>query len=209
MQQGRDLLFENMKKASSPIVELSIHASAIARFTALLQSGVDIETADTWSIGEFLDRLPGFTPDYIATRVQTVFLNGTAIDDLETPLAGERPVLALSAAMPGLAGAVFRKNSSFATFRSTRSHPAPRGIGTVTVTLKFFNMIATEKGEALLAAGVGCTAAGLIGFFSDHPSSLTAITRAFINGQELPNGDLVNHLQERETIHLIIRKDNG
>ena len=167
-------------------------------------------TSGTVSIGVFLNRLPGFTVDYINSRVQTIFLNGSAVDDLETPLTGARPVLAISAAMPGLAGAIFRRNSMHAALRSASAqdpvsseHPE-----TVSVTLKLFNMIAAEKGPGLLARGVGFTGAQLSDFFTDHPALLTSLTHAFIDGQELDREELRQGLNTLETIHLIIRKDN-
>jgi hypothetical protein len=41
------------------------------------------------------------------------------VDDLETVVDGSSPVIAISGAMPGLAGAIFRKNSFHAALRTS------------------------------------------------------------------------------------------
>ncbi|MDR3632062.1 MAG: hypothetical protein P4L42_17215 [Desulfocapsaceae bacterium] len=195
-----------MIEAVPPTVEIQVHAGC--RYTSLLQTGVDIMTTVPCSIGDFLDRLPGFSKDYIINRVQTIFLNSTAVDDMETPLSGTAPVVALSAAMPGLAGAIFRRNSMHAALRSAKipDFAAPstqsRIIG---VRLKLFNMVAAEKGEALFAAGVHCTGAGLLDFIAGHPAFLTSISRALFSGQELADSDLIKRLRTTDTIQLTIK----
>jgi hypothetical protein len=197
-----------MTQQEPPILEIRVRADSINRYTAILQTGVSVETPGPVSIGVFLHRLPGFTMDYIDKRVQTIFLNGSAIDDLETPLTGAHPVLAISAAMPGLAGAIFRRNSMHAALRSESDHPTMSSAQseTVTVTLKLFNMIATEKGAGILARGVGCTRAQLADFFTDHPKLVASITQSFLAGQAVDRDDLMQRLNRLDDIHLIIRK---
>lgn len=192
-----------------PIVEIKVHADSINRYTTLFQMGVNIETQGDISIGSFLNRLPGFTTEYIDNRVQTIFLNGSAMDDLQTPLSGAHPVLAISAAMPGLAGAIFRRNSLHAALRSERvDNPVPIGHKeTVTVTLKLFNMIAQERGTDLLAQGVGCTGAQLANFFTDNSSLAFNITQSFLAGRKVTREDLIKCLDRLDAIHLIIKKD--
>jgi hypothetical protein len=193
----------------SPIVEIRVRPGFINKYAALFQMGVNIETHGTTSIGSFLNRLPGFTKEYINNRVQTIFLNGSAMDDLQSPLIGDRPVLAISAAMPGLAGAIFRRNSLHAALRSNGvSNLVPDGHKeTVNVRLKLFNMIAQEKGADLLARGVGYTGAQLVHFFTDNPTLLSNVTQFFLSGQELNWDNLLKRLDRLDDIHLIIRKD--
>ncbi len=198
-----------MTKNDLPILEIHVGASSINRYSILFQGGVDIETDSDCSIGDFLDRLPGFTREFITESVQTIFLNGSAMDNLEAPLSGDRPVLALSAAMPGLAGAIFRRNSIHAALRSKGSDAQAGSVRSEKkiVRLKLFNMIATEKGEALLAAGVSFTGPALAEFFSDHRTLLGSVTKAALNGQPLEPEDLVQRLPEFGNIHLRIRKE--
>jgi hypothetical protein len=191
------------------IVEIRVRADSINRYTSLLQMGVGFKVQGGISIGTFLNRLPGFTTEYVVNRVQTIFLNGSAMDDLQTPLSGAQPVLAISAAMPGLAGAIFRRNSLHAALRSDAvGNPVPDGHAeTVTVTLKLFNMIAQEKGADLLAQGVCCTGAQLVHFFTERPTLVSNVTHFFLAGQEIDWADLQKRLDRLDDIHLIIRKD--
>ena len=119
-----------------PTFLLHTTAEDIDRFTSLLQAGILIPAVRGVSIGAFLESLPGFTADYITDQVQTIFLNGTATDDMETPMEGDNPVLAISAAMPGLAGAIFRRNSLHAALRTVKATIANNSAtDEITVTL--------------------------------------------------------------------------
>ena len=193
-----------------PIVEIRVHADSINRYTTLFQMGASFEAQGAISIGTFLNRLPGFTADYINNRVQTIFLNGSAMDDLQKPLTGSRPVLAISAAMPGLAGAIFRRNSLHAALRSDGvGIPVSAGSAEpVAVTLKLFNMIAQEKGADLLARGVGCTGTQLALFLTDNRELISTITQVILAGQHLDRSDFIKHLHRLDAIFLIIRKDD-
>jgi len=46
----------------------------------------------------------GISPEYLDKRVKTIFLNGNAVDDIDKAILQDGSTLALSAAMPGLAG---------------------------------------------------------------------------------------------------------
>jgi len=117
------------------------------------QRGVDFPLPHTCTIREFLISLPGFTDQYLDERVQTIFHNGKAIDDIDVTFLKDKDILALSAAMPGLAGAIFRKGGRHAPLRtqSGKNDKAQNETDSGTVTLKLFNMIATERGPELLA----------------------------------------------------------
>ena len=139
-----------------PHLNLLIPAHAMERFTTLLQSGIIIEKKHAISVGEFLTSLPGFSQQYIADRVETIFLNGIPVDDLEKMITGNQPVLAISAAMPGLAGAIFRKNSFHSALRThgnLSEKNQVEGNRKISVLLKLFNVVAREKGKGLLAKG--------------------------------------------------------
>ncbi len=122
--------------------------------SSLFQKGGAVPLTKACSIHEFLASLPGFTESYIAQRIQTIFHNGKAVDDIDSTILHDGDVLALSAAMPGLAGAIFRKGGRHAALRG-RSDEVQEKIemDSGSVTLKLFNMIATERGPELLSAG--------------------------------------------------------
>jgi len=92
---------------------LTVTPEKLPLFTTVLQSGIEILTPAGTSLGQFPSALPGFTAEYLANTLQTIFHNGSAVDYLTTVLCGEKPTLAFSSAMPGVAGAIFRKISPF------------------------------------------------------------------------------------------------
>jgi hypothetical protein len=92
----------------SPLLCFTLQPEDLLRLATLFQAGFYVTAAAGDSVISVLQRLPGFTPAYIERDIQTIFLNGTAIDDLSVPLNGSSAVIALSAAMPGLAGAILR-----------------------------------------------------------------------------------------------------
>ncbi len=141
----------------TPRLDILIPADTINQYTTLLQAGILEERNASTTVGELLASWPGFTMQYIRERIETIFLNGLPIDNLETIINGPSPVvLAISAVMPGLAGAIFRKNSFHAALRTATSDSLTvRALSTekIIIRLKFFNSIATEKGGAILHNG--------------------------------------------------------
>jgi hypothetical protein len=131
--------------------------TAVSRFLPILGQGFLVKGPGGETIEGFLQEAAGVSPAYLKDRVQTVFLNGKALDDFKTALVGDGAILALSAAMPGLAGAVLRRGGFYAAMRRQISHeagaPATAGLE-ITVTLKLFNLVARELGPGLLAGGI-------------------------------------------------------
>lgn len=157
-------------------------------FTTVFQSGIEITTPAGSSLGQFLSTLPGFTTDYLAKTVQTIFLNGSPVDDLTILLNGERPTVALSAAMPGLAGAIFRRYSFHAALRSDTKKTqslSPQASKPLTVTLKLFNTIALDRGRDLFCAGVRLPAAVLSSFLHKRQELTQAIQRIQLNDRDI------------------------
>lgn len=189
-----------------PLV-LTVAPEKLPLFTTVLQSGIEITTPAGTSLGQLLGALPGFTAAYLANAVQTIFHNGTAIDDLTTILSGDRPVLALSSAMPGLAGAIFRKNSFHAALRSdikTTETASPQA-KTLAVTLKLFNSIALDRGKELLARGVRLPAQTLANFFRIRPSLLQAIVAIQMDGKNIESPAMLRALALPTKIDLKIQ----
>ena len=107
----------SMKTAPIPQLTLVLPEEAVAGFASLLQHGILFAVDRPVAILPFLLTLPGFTPEYIEKTVQTIFINGVAADSLDRSLAAGS-TLALSAAMPGLAGAIFRRQGLHGSLRS-------------------------------------------------------------------------------------------
>jgi len=189
-------------------LEFQVKPRSLLLFTTVLQSGIEANAESGTSLGRFLGGFPGFTAEYLADVVQTIFLNGTAVDDLTIPLTGARPKLALSAAMPGLAGAIFRKNSFHAALRTdtgSRTSGSQQN-DTITVTLKLFNSIARDRGEELLQRGVCLQTDILADFLARRPNLRQDIRSIRLNSENIDKADLDRILAGHDRILLTIEK---
>ena len=111
----------------------------------------------------------GLDPEYLETRIQTIFLDGRPVDDINAATVKDGSTLALSAAMPGLVGATLRRGSYYASMRSQISYretalsKSPhQGI----ILLRLFNLILKELGPIFLEKGVWINGRGILDFFS-------------------------------------------
>lgn len=192
---------------TAPMLILSVSQDSLERFTTLLQSGCLFQQRKGETISSFLLGLPGFTEDYIINRVQTIFLDGNAVDDLSTPFINSESVLAVSAAMPGLAGAIFRKNSMHAALRAGNMlyTDSDQSIVNVSVTLKLFNMIAIERGIELLQNGITISSDVVHNFLRDRLSLFKSIHRVELNQSMVYPDVLLSALAEiHSTLNLRI-----
>ena len=189
-----------------PELRLKVTEESLPFFTTALQYGVEIETQADIPLGKFLDNIPGFSKRYLSETVQTIFLDGTAIDDLQMPLSGPHPVIALSAAMPGLAGAIFRKNGPHASLRTRPPVSAPNHCaqGPITVTLKLFNRIAREKGELLLFSGAVMASSSLSDFLTKRTELLDKIKNATLDSKPVPIEELAGEVRGHELLTLFV-----
>ena len=123
----------------------------------VFRQGVQVEILAGSSIRQIIVDQLGIAEDYLENRVQTLFLNGKPVDDVDARMVSDGSVLALSAAMPGLAGATLRKGGKYASFRQQISlggdlpFPAPRKGRMI---LKLFNQVAEEQGTVVLTKGI-------------------------------------------------------
>jgi len=149
----------------------------------------------------FLSSLPGFTEDYIANDIGTLFLNGDSIDDFSLPLTGKSVTIALSSAMPGLCGTILKKGSPHAALRTKAVVKLEGEPGeSVDVRIKLFNVIALERGPELLAHGVQIRAADLVSFLALRPSLLEAFGNISLAGKALSNEQLPDALAHHPEI---------
>ncbi len=151
---------------------LRLHVVAKARFLTvfhpLLQAGVRVETVAGISVKEFLCGELGLTPAYLDTVVQTVFLDGKAVDDLDAAFIRDGSTLALSAAMPGLLGATLRRGSFYAAMRKEISHAAQAQDAASRagrVKVKIFNLLLEDLARLLLGRGIWIMGAELRSLF--------------------------------------------
>lgn len=196
---------------SLPRLHLAVVSETLPLFTTVLQSGIEIKASHGESLAHFLNAFPGFTAEYLAETVQTIFLNGTAVDDLGLQLTGKNPVLALSAAMPGLAGAIFRRNSFHSALRTETKSLQSLGKkqDTITVTLKLFNSIARERGEELLKNGVCIGANHFHSFLRLRPHLMKHIRKIELDQKEITHQQLSLILPDFLKVNLNISGTDG
>jgi hypothetical protein len=189
-----------------PVIQFEVTKLFLPAFTSLLQYGIELKTVVGTPLGAFLRNCPGLSQEYLAETVQTIFLNGTAVDTLEKPLVGTHPIIALSAAMPGLAGAIFRKNGPHAALRTTTENlqTSDQKQGPLPVTLKLFNQIARDKGEELLARGVVIGGTALANFLTRRTELATAIRKATLQSHPAEIHQLTSLVREYSYIHVQI-----
>lgn len=196
-------------KESTPVLRTSMEPALLQRLVTVLQSGFFDSAIQGETLVSFLSSLPGFTEDYIANRLQTIFLNGDSVDDMNLAFSEEFATLALSAAMPGLAGSLFRKCSPLISLRKTAVQKQPsQSKSAVVVQVKLFNVIAVEKGRELLAEGVVLNSQDLLSFLRLRPTLVKAMNETTLNSEPTRPQELLDHLQQYHKIFLICKSDD-
>jgi len=129
----------------------------------MLQEGFFVTTKAGISIKDFLTDYLKIDSDYISRRISTLLLNGIPVDDLDSETLADGSVLALSAAMPGLAGSIFRKGGYLAGLRSKvgKKDIAAKPDSDAWVKVKLFNALVADLGPGLLSRGIWIKASSL------------------------------------------------
>jgi hypothetical protein len=151
---------------------ITVPAGRISCFFPLLQKGFALAVPLGRPIRSLLRGEFGLPDEYIETRIQTVFLDGKPVDDLDTAMVREGSTLALAPAMPGLMGAMLRRGGHLAVMRSGITHrddAVNQGIGNGRIIVKLFGMALQELGPQLLAHGIGVDAGDLSKVVSGLP----------------------------------------
>jgi hypothetical protein len=166
-----------------------VDARLIPRFLKLPERGVKVKIAANLSIRELLCHDLGISEEYVDNRIQTIFLDGRPVDNVDTAWVENGSKLALSAAMPGLVGATFRKGGFYASLRDTISYKKTKNSvlkGAGEIILKLFNMVAKELGPDLLANGIRIEGNSFQDFVMRNSQDLkTACTSIHLNDAEI------------------------
>lgn len=168
-------------------LSLVVEPKLLGKFLQLLQKGVKVTARIGSTVRSFLCDDLGLSAEYMDKRIQTLFLNGKAIDNPDTALFKEDSTLALSAAMPGLLGATLRKGGYYARMRNEISHQEQsQGITLHEgfILLKLFNLLPAEIGPAILERGIWLTGEELNKFLKELSDELMEkCTEARVDGQ--------------------------
>ena len=199
----------------STSLQLSFKSHRIPAFTPLLQKGFHIPIRMNRSIKAVLCDICDFRAAQLLPRIQTIFLNGMPVDNLDTAIVKDGDTLAISAAMPGLVGATMRSGSVLAGFRSTITHQDRNITNKASggrLFVKLFNLLIKELGPLFLIQGVLVSAEDirtLLTSFSDK--DWAACTKATLNQQpiDLLSLNALHWRNETEKIHLRVDFENS
>jgi hypothetical protein len=185
---------------------LYLQDNLIPNFFPFLQQGFMVKAQVDCTIKTLLCQQLGLSPEYLETRIQTIFLDGRPVDDVNSATVMEGSTLALSAAMPGLVGATLRKGSYYASMRSQISYRemAPsksphKGM----ILLKLFNFILKELGPTFLKQGVWINGKDISDFFTRQSDDFWAgCEAATVNGKKFDLDKLLDITWEGKHVFL-------
>ena len=161
------------------------------------------------SIRELLCGELGIREDYLDERIQTVFLNSKAVDDVDSTIVEKESTLALSGPMPGLVGATFRKGGFYSGMRSHISYAknmSDSQKGTGNIYIKLFNVVVKELGPTFLQLGVWLKGEQLQNFISENIDKLTDESiSAKLDGQDIELRELSQTNIKSMTVQLQVK----
>jgi len=165
-----------MQKSEAPSLYLKLSSDWLAKFFYLLQTGFKLNIMVGKNVEATLTHEFGLGIDLL-DKIQTVFLDGKAVDDLESSVVKDGSILALSSAMPGLVGATLRRGSYYAAMRShitaVESEEAAASKEGM-VTMKLFNLLIGQLGPIFLERGIWVEKHLLQDFFAGLPHNFWA-----------------------------------
>jgi hypothetical protein len=183
----------------------------------LLQQGFMVKVQVGCSVRALLSQQLDISPELLEGRIKTIFLDGKPVDDMDSTIIKEGSTLALSAALPGLAGATLRRGGIFASLRSQITHPGddtPIAQREGFIVLKLFNLLMEELGPALLHRGVFIKKEVLREFLRNLPKDFWAGCQVpKVDGEEVEVDELLRRnwpedkdlvlirVQARDSIH--------
>ncbi len=166
---------------------MELDTRQMSRFFEILQSGFMVKAHTGCSVRTFLCGQLGISPEYVAERISTIFLDGKPLDDLDAAIIRDGSRLSLSAAMPGLVGATMRRGGFYASMRGSITYKesgsfCPDREGTV--YLKLFNLVMEELGPHFLKRGIFIEPSLLLDVLSRQTSDFWADCRkVYLDGK--------------------------
>jgi hypothetical protein len=158
-------------------------------FAELFQKGFVIAIEEGATVREVVTGPMKVDAQYLDGRINTIFLNGHTVDNVDAARVGDGAVLSLSAAMPGFVGAALRKGGFYAVMRADITHAQNNQYNAgrpAQITVRLYNMVAKELGPLFLARGVCFRRSDLLEFFLARSDVFwRACAQIAVDGQEV------------------------
>ena len=164
-----------MNDVSADRLSLIVNPKLVPLFFQLMGHGFYLNVQTGCSVKELLCNQLGIHEDYLAQRIQTIFLNFKVVDDVNSAIVSEDATMALSGAMPGLVGSILRSGGVYAPMRSQISHEKDKPTSQLKngkITLKLWNLVVKELGPTFLQQGIWIEAEEVQSFVKRHLEAL-------------------------------------
>jgi hypothetical protein len=198
------------RSGRSKSLHLTMGPGADSAFVELLQKGFLFECQVGVNIESFLCQGLGLEKQYVLQRISTIFLDGRCVDDIDSAIVKEGSTLALSAAMPGLAGASLRRGGVYGAIRSSITHngKARHKKETGLCSVKLFNLLITELGPVFLQHGILIKTDDMEAFLKKRSEEFRQRCRQIIlEGKPVDLKSLLDHCRRCEGDFLLLTAD--
>lgn len=201
------------KSGDIPAVNLSllVKPELLTVFSKLAERGFMVNIQTGCSVKELICNQLGIAEDYLENRIQTIFLNAKAVDDLDSTMVTDGSTLALSGAMPGLVGVTMRRGGFYASLRSQISHEKNLSAchqGDGQIVIKLFNLVLKELGPGILQQGIRTSAQNLQDLLNRHLNELkTGCISGELDGKPVEINNLLGLDWDNKTVFLKVRSE--
>ena len=204
---------ELINHQSAMHLSLLVKPGLLTIFSNLAERGFRANVQTGCSVKELICNQLGIAEDYLEKRIQTIFLNAKAVDDLDSTMVTDGSTLALSGAMPGLVGVTMRRGGFYASLRSQISHEknlsaSYRKDGQIII--KLFNLVLKELGPWILQQGIRTSGKILRDLLSRHLIELkTGCISGDLDGEPVEINNLLELDWNDKTVFLQVRSEKA
>lgn len=190
-----------MRNDDLPLLTLRAGHDFALPWRALFRRGVGIRLHLGCSVRQSVCADLGVDPEYVEQRIRSIFLDGSPLDDIDTPRLAAGQTLSLGGGMPGLVGITLNRASPFCHFRGEIGWKGDKACTSEAgeITLKLFNMVAEDLVPALLSHGViveSVDAAALLHECAlEKPGLVRLVHHTKLDGREIAPADLASALE--------------
>jgi hypothetical protein len=135
----------------------------------ILQKGFCVKVLTGVSVRRLLEDQFKLSSDFVDVKISIVFLNGKAVDNIDSAIVTDNCELALSGAMPGFVGAAMRRGGYYSSMRSAVSHIEQLSIPPIIegmVKIKLYNTLIQSLGLEFARRGIIVPETGAAGLLS-------------------------------------------